>query len=177
MDAQHKKKKHETQAHSNPQVIYHWRSPMRVYKKRGKNVVRFFLAVAILLSTIIFFFGDTILLIPIWAALFLFYTLTITPPPDIEHKITKFGIESADLAARWEDLSHFYFIKRFNYDILVIVSHPPANYHFYLVIPHDEVKGELMTLLGEHLIYVEKPSRTIVDKAIDAMLKLVPEDE
>jgi hypothetical protein len=34
-----------------------------------------------------------------------------------------------------------------------------------------------MTLLGEHLIYVEKPSRTIVDKAIDAMLKLVPEDE
>src|SRR3989338_2648125 len=81
----------------NPQVLYSWKAPLRAYKKRGKKVLRFYLAVALLLTAIIFFLGDQILIIPIWAVLFLFYVLTITPPPEVENRITKFGIETAGI--------------------------------------------------------------------------------
>ena len=119
----------------NPQVVYSWRSPLRPYKKRSKQIVRFYLALAILLTLIIFFLGDRILIIPIWSILFLFYVLTITPPPLIDNKITKFGIETAGITIRWEVISHFYFTERFGFHILTLVTNPPYNMHAYIVIP------------------------------------------
>lgn len=160
----------------NPQLIFAWKAPLRPYKKRGGLVLRFYIAVALLLSLIVFFFGDKILLIPIWALLFLFYVLTITPPPEVENKITRFGIETAGITLRWEVLSHFYFRSRFGFQVLTIVSQPPYFYHAYLVIPNQEVKKSLMDLLSEHLIYQEKPQRSFTDKMVDWLSGLIPDD-
>ena len=161
----------------NPQVIYSWKAPLRPYKKRSKLILRFYVALSLLLSLIIFFFGDKIILLPIWSILFLFYTLTITPPPEVENKITTFGIESAGVIASWENLSHFYFGRRFGFDTLTIVSHPPFFYHFYLVLPNNEVKEKVFSILTQHLIYQEKPKKTLTDKIADFFLSLLPEEE
>lgn len=161
----------------NPQTVFSWKAPLRPYKKRSKLVLRFYLAVALLLSLIVFFFGDKILLIPIWAVLFLFYVLTITPPPEVENKITKFGLETAGITLRWESLSHFYFTSRFGFYILTIISHAPYFYRAYLVVPNEEIKKNLMLILSEHLIFQEKPQRSLTDKMIDWFTKLIPEEE
>lgn len=161
----------------NPQVIYRWRAPLRPYKKRSALILRFYLAVALLLSLIMFFFGDKILLIPIWALVFLFYVLTITPPPEVDNKITTFGIEAAEVTLRWEFLSHFYFGKRFGFYTLTVVSRAPYFYHAYLVVPNKEIKNKLILLLSEHLIYQEKPQRTFVDRVVDWFSNLMPDDE
>ncbi len=162
---------------NNPQVIFSWKAPLRAYKRRPKNVLRFYLALALLLSIIVFFFADRILIIPIWAILFLFYVLTITPPPEVENKITTFGIESAGVTARWELLSDFYFTKRFGFDILTIISHPPYYLHIYMIVPEEAMKEKIIHILAEHLIYQEKPQRTLSDKLIDWFAKLMPDDE
>lgn len=162
---------------SNPQVVYSWKAPLRPYRKRSGKIIRFYLALALLLSLIIFFFGSKVLLVPIWSLLFLFYVLTITPAPEVENSITKFGIDTAGITFRWEALSHFYFIKKFNQDILVVVTHPPFNYHIYLVIPNEEVKEKVKNLLSEHLVYKEKPPRSLTDKLADFLQNLVPEED
>jgi len=161
----------------NPQVIYSWKAPLRPYKKRSKLILRFYIALSLILSLIVYFFGDKILLLPIWSILFLFYTLTITPPPEVENKITTFGIESAGVIASWESLSHFYFGRRFGFDTLTIVSQPPFFYHFYLVIPNNEVKEKVFSILTQHLIYQEKPKKSFTDKIADFFLNLLPEEE
>jgi len=161
----------------NPQVIFSWRAPLRPYKKRSKIILRFYVAVALLLSLIVFFFGDKILLIPIWALLFLFYVLTISPPPDVDNRITKFGIETAGITLRWEALSHFYFKKRFGLDVLTIVSHAPYFYHVYLVVTDSNIKNTLIRLLSEHLIYQERPQRSFSDKMVDLLSNLIPDEE
>lgn len=160
----------------NPQVIFSWKAPMRAYKKRGKNVLRFYLALALVLSLVVFFFGDKILLVPIWALLFLFYVYTITPPPETEHRLMKFGLDSSSLTVRWEDLSHFYFIRRFGYDVVTIIPHQPYYTHLYLVLPDSETKKKVMDVLSQHLIYLEKPKRGITEKMIDVFMHLVPDD-
>lgn len=162
---------------TNPQVVFSWKAPLRPYKKRGKLVLRFYLAVALLLSLIVFFFGDKILLIPIWALLFLFYALTITPPPEVENKITRFGVETAGITLRWEALSHFYFRSRFGFRVLTMVSQPPYFYHAYLVIPNEEIKKTLINILSEHLIFQEKPRHSFTDKAVDWLSSLIPDDQ
>jgi hypothetical protein len=162
---------------ANPQALFTWTAPLRAYKKRGKNVMRFFIALAILLSLIVIFFSDRILLIPIWAVLFLFYVLTITPPPDVENKITKFGLETAGITLRWEALSHFYFTKRFGFDVLTVVSQSPYYFHSYLIIPTTDIKQRVMDILSEHLIYQEKPDLSITDRMVDWLSYLIPDDE
>ena len=162
---------------NNPQVVFSWKAPLRPYKKKSALILRFYIAIALLLSLIFFFFGDKILLIPVWAILFLFYVLTITPPPEVENKITVFGIETAGVTIRWEVLSHFYFTKRFGFYLLTIVPRPPFFSHVYLVVPNEEIKKTLIDILSQHLIYQEKPQRNLIDKVIDWLAKLLPEEE
>lgn len=162
---------------SNPQVIFSWRAPLRPYKKRSRLIIKFYLVLALLFSLIIVFFGDKILLIPIWAILFLFYVLTITPPPEVENKITHFGIETAGITMRWEVLSHFYFRQRFGFQVLTVVSHPPFFYHAFLVVPDLEIKKALISILSNHLIYQEKPKYSFVDRLVEWFSALIPEDD
>src|SRR3989344_3535471 len=84
----------------NPQTIFSWIAPLRAYKRKPAGVLRFYIAIAFLLSLIVFFFGDKILILPIWATVFLVYVLTITSPPIVENKITKFGIEPTQTVAQ-----------------------------------------------------------------------------
>jgi len=161
----------------NPQVVFSWKAPLRPYKKRSRLILRFYLAVALLLSLIVFFFGDKILLIPIWAVLFLFYVLTITPPPEVENKITKFGIETADVTLRWEVLSHFYFTKRFGFYVLTLMGHAPYFYHTYIVVPNEEIKKNLILILSQHLVFKEKPHLSLTDRMVDWLAKLIPDEE
>lgn len=160
----------------NPQVIFSWKAPLRPYKKRSSLILRFYFAVALLLSAIMFFFGDKILLIPIWALVFIFYVLTITPPPEVENRITTFGIESTGVTLRWELLSHFYFGKRFGFNTLTIVSRPPYFYHLYMVVNEND-KKKLISTLSEHLMYQEKPEKTLTDKMLDFLSSIIPEED
>lgn len=161
----------------NPQIIFSWKAPLRAYKKTGKNVLRFYIALAFLLSLLVFFFGDKILLVPIWSLLFLFYVLTVTPPPEIDNKITRFGIDTAGITIRWEALSHFYFSERFGFKVLTLVSHSPYLFHSYLIVPTPDIKEKVMRILSEHILYQEEPEKTLTDKMIDWLSHLIPEDE
>jgi hypothetical protein len=161
----------------NPQVLFSWKAPLRPYVKRSKQIMRFYIALTLLLSLIVFFFGDRILLLPLWTLLFIFYVFTVTPPTEITHKISQFGVEITGQTLRWEDLDHFYFFKRFGYDVLVLVTHAPFPYYAYLVVPDSEAKKKVFNLLSEHIIYQEEPRNSFTDKAIDWFTKLVPSEE
>lgn len=158
----------------NPQILFAWKSPLRPYMQRSPQIIRFYLAVTLLASLIIFFFGDRILLIPLWTLLFLFYVFTVTPPPEIEHKLTEFGVETSQIVYRWEDLDHFFFNKRFSYDILVIVTR--WEDYAYLVVPDNKVKDKIMMIMTAHIIYKEEPKKNFTDKAVDWVLKFVPDE-
>ncbi len=162
---------------NNPQLLYSWRAPLRPYKKRSPLIIRFYLAITFLLSAIIFFFGDKILLIPIWAILFIFYVLTITPPPEIDNKITVFGISTGDISIRWENLAYFYFKKRFGFYVLTIVSQPPYFYHLFLVVPNNKIKNKVTEILSNYLMYQDNPRKSLIDKITDFLSSLVPDEE
>ena len=66
----------------NSQVVFSWQAPLRAYKQKSAGVLRFYIALGLLLSLIAILFGDIILLFPIWAIFFLFYVLkcSLIPP-------------------------------------------------------------------------------------------------
>lgn len=165
------------QSPGNPQLIYSWKAPLRAYKRRSSSILRFYVALALLLSLIVFFFGDRVLLVPILTLLFLFYVLTITPPPEVDNLITTFGIETAGITLRWEFLSHFYYTQKFHFNVLTLVSNAPYYYHAYLIVPDEKIKTQINAVLSKHVMYVEKPQRNFTDKIVDWLSNLMPDDE
>jgi hypothetical protein len=161
----------------NPQTLLSWSAPLRAYKKRKSGVLRFYIALSLVLSALVFLFGDKILILLIWAVMFLFYILTITPPPIVENKITKFGIDTNGNTIRWDFLSHFYFINKFDYTVLVVVSIAPYYYHLYLVLPNEGVKSQIIQILSEHIVYQENPRKTSTDRVVEWFGKLMPDYE
>ena len=161
----------------HPQEIFSWDAPLRAYRKKSAGVLRFYLALALLLTLLVFFFGDRILILPIWSTLFLIYILTITPPPIIKNRITKFGIDTSGNTYRWEDLSHFFFVKRYDYELLVVVGKPPYSNHIYMVVTDDTTKQMVMKLIGEHLVYMKEPQQSSMDKMAQWLSSLMPDEE
>lgn len=161
----------------NPQVIFSWEAPMRAYKKRSAGVLRFYAAVAVLLSIIAIFFREFVLIIPIWSVVFLIYVLTITPPPSIRNVFSKFGIETAGSLYNWKDLSQFYFIKKFDYNILVITIQNNQIPPLYLVLPNTKTKNRVFEILTEKLLYIEHPDMTLTDRFATWLTTLMPEEE
>ena len=81
------------------------------------------------------------------------------------------------ITLRWELLAEFYFTKRFGFTILTVATAAPYNMHAYLVIPNDEIKKQVMKILVEHIVYIEKPSLNFTDKAIHWLSYLIPDDD
>jgi|GEM_PF-2823038 len=171
-----KAKEEKKEKETNPQILLYWQAPLRPYRKFNFKIFRFFLALALLLSFIFIFFKAYTLIIPVWTLLFLFFALTVTPPPQVENKITVFGVETAGITAHWESLSYFYFEKKFGYDILNLVSHPPFNVHISMVVPDENVKKAAVFVLSKFLFYKEKPKKTFQDKMIEFFDKFIPDE-
>ena len=158
------------------QTLLVWKAPLRPFKKRSVALLRFFLAVALLVSAVVFFFGDLVTIVPIWALLFLFYIFSITPPPTVENRITVFGIENAGVMLRWDVLSHYYFDERFGFQTLVLVTHGPYFAHSYLVIPSEEIRVGVNAILNQHLMFMTNPTKTFTEKLVRFLSALVPEE-
>ncbi len=166
----------ETLVDTQDQTVFVWKAPLRPYKKRSTTLLRFFLAVALLVSAVVFFFGDLVTILPIWALLFLFYIFAITPPPVVDNRITVFGVETAGVMLRWDVLSHYYFDDRLGYQVLVLVTHGPYYAHSYLVLPDNETKATVNAILNQHLMLMTNPPKTLTDKIIRFLSALIPEE-
>lgn len=160
----------------NPQIIYSWEAPFRAYKRKSAGVLRFYAAIAVLLSLLVIFLNEPIIVIPIWAVVFLSYVLTITPPHMVSHNISRFGIQTGGMTFHWDDLYHFYFIKKFEYHILVITMRDPYDRPLHLVLPNDEVKKQVFQEVSKHIVYEDQPEMTFTDKLAGWLTTLMPEE-
>lgn len=162
---------------THPQRLLSWSAPLRPYKKRSPLILRFYFAVSLLLAVIIYFFGDKVLILVVLSLLFLFYAMTITPPTSIVHTITRFGVEAYGTIHPWNKLAYFYFIRRFGYDVLVLVEDDFFNEHVYLVVPNTKTKEEIIHILSAYIPYQENPTLTFSDKLIGVFSALIPQEE
>ncbi|MFS8158742.1 MAG: hypothetical protein ACMG6E_00755 [Candidatus Roizmanbacteria bacterium] len=162
---------------ANAQILLAWKAPMRAYKKSSSGVLRFYVALSLLLALLVWLLGDKILIFPIGATLFIFYVLTITPPVDVSYKITRFGVETGGNTFRFEHLSYFFYFKKFDYFMLVLVSGAPYFTHAYLVVPDKEILTKAVHILSEHIVYKEKPERNLTDTILDWISRIMPNDQ
>lgn len=164
------------ETHDNPQTLLIWRSPLRPFVKREPRIIRFYLLMGGLITILVLLFGDFMAVFPVWALIFIAYVFTVIEPPEVVHRITQFGIETAGATYRWESLSHFYYTMRLRYTQLVLVTHEPYMTHTYIIIPR-EIQPQITQELTKHLIYFDKAPHTMVDRIAEFFSQFLLQEE
>lgn len=103
-------------------TIYSWTAPVRPFKRRNKEFFTTVLAIAFLISLILFFLEGALPVAVVISVVFLVYVLSTVPPETVEHKITNRGIYFAGRMKSWDELARFWLTRRFDSDLLIVES-------------------------------------------------------
>ena len=154
-----------------PEVYLSWSSPSRLFKKRDAEFYKMIGAIVFLLTIILVFASEFVLVLAMLSIVFLVYVLSTVPPENVDHRITNLGIESAGHYYRWEELSEFWFDSQWGQALLVL---KPFMGPRIVILLGLEKKEKVRELLTKHIPFRETPDRTWVDNASSWLSAKIP---
>lgn len=126
-----------------------------------------------LLAVILFFIKEWLLIGVILALTFVYYILSTIPPEPIEHQLTTKGVVTAGATYPWDDLTEFYFLKKYQQTLLAINTKKRFPGRLLLLID-DKIKENLKEILSQHLLYQKETDSNFLDRAADWLGKRMP---
>ena len=155
-------------------TVYSWKSPSRPFKRRNREVFTTLGAMIILVSLILLFAKEIMLIAVIVSAFFVFYALNTTPPVEVEHNIMTDGIDSSGHHYNFKELRDFWFTDRYEHRVMYVDTKAKFPGRLVLILENREDEAKIKEILLKNLTYREKPERTWIDDATDWLSKRVP---
>lgn len=153
------------------EVYLSWTSPSRLFKKRDKEYFTNIAAIVFLLSVILVFAREFVLIAAVISIVFLVYVLSTVSPEEVPHKITNLGIESAGHFYRWEELFEFWFETQWGQTMLILRPYLGAR---IIVLLGSEKEEKVRELIAKHIPFREHPEKTWVDNAASWLTQKIP---
>lgn len=153
------------------EVYLTWTSPSRLFKRRDKEYFTNIGAIVLLLTIILIFAREFVLVAAVLSVVFLVYVLSTVPPEDVNHRITNLGIESAGHFYRWEQLAEFWFEAQWGQVTLVL---RPFFGPRTIILLGAQDKENIRKLIAKHIPFRETPEKSWVDNAASWLSKKIP---
>lgn len=153
------------------QELLVWTSPSRLFKRRDKEYFTNIGAIVFLLTIILVFAREFLLIAAVLSIVFLIYVLSTVPPEDVTHRITNLGVESAGHFYRWETLTDFWFEEQWGQNILMI--RPIFGPHIVVLLGSED-KTKVRDLAARYIPYRHQPDKTWVDNAASWLTQKLP---
>ena len=153
------------------EVYAAWSSPARLFKKRDREFFVNILAIVFLLSVILVFVREFVLIAAVLSIVFLIYVLSTVPPEMVKHRITNMGIESAGHFYRWEECADFWFEEQWGQTTLVLRLFVEPR---LMILLGDQKKEKMREFVAAHIPYREEPDRNWVDNAARWITEKIP---
>ena len=151
-----------------------WRANGRVVKKRSKEYWSTVLAIAFLISVILFFAQEYFLIATIFALIFLYYVLSTQAPEEIQYRITNQGIYWGEQKYPWQSLRYFWFDKEDKKTILYLDTQ--QGFPKRLILPLGSQKEKKARDILEDFLPYHKPKPNFIEKTTDWLVKTFPLD-
>jgi hypothetical protein len=161
----------DTDTAPKEEIYLSWTSPSRIFKRRDKEYFTNIGAIVFLLSVILVFAREFVLVAAVLSIVFLIYVLSTVPPEDVKHIISNLGIESAGHFYRWETLGEFWFEEQWGQGMLVI--HPYFGPRI-LILLGSEDRNSVKNAVAKHIPYREQPEKSWVDSAASWLSHKIP---
>ena len=147
-------------------TLISWKSPLRVFIKRDKKHFTNLVLVVFLISLVLIFFKEFLLVGVILALVFVAYVNSSVEPPEFEHKITTHGLTSGGHNYPWEELKEFWLVKKDGRTVLNIDTKVRFPGRLFIVL-NEESAGEVRQALSKYISFREEPKITWLDQMTD----------
>lgn len=156
---------------AHEEVYAEWMSPSRLFKKRDREYFVNIGAIVLLLSVILVFAREFVLIATVLSIVFLIYVLSTVPPEDVRHRITNLGLESAGHFYRWEEFADFWFDEQWGQNLLVF--RPFLAPRMTILLGHED-RNKVREYIAKHIPFREQPDTTWVDNAAHWLSEKIP---
>jgi hypothetical protein len=159
------------QGRQEEEVFASWSSPSRLFKKRDREFFINIFAIVFLLSVILVFVREFVLIATVLSIVFLIYVLSTVPPEEMRHRVTNLGIESGGHFYRWEECADFWFEEQWGQTMLVLRLFMAPR---VIILLGDQPKDKLREFVAKYIPFREQPDRTWVDNAARWISEKIP---
>jgi len=153
------------------EVYLEWRSPSRLFKRRDKEYFTNIGAIVFLLTIILVFAREFVLIAAVLSIVFLIYVLSTVPPEEIDHRITNLGIESGGHFYRWEELADFWYEEQWGQTMLILRPYFTAR---VIILLGNQDPGRVREFVAKHIPFRQQPEKGFVDNAASWLSKKIP---
>ena len=152
--------------------LYSWEAPSRPFKKRSREFYTTVGALVILISVILLFAKEFLLIGVVLSLGFVSYVLATIPPQPITHRFTNKGLRSGSKLYLWPMLGRFWWETKWHQAMLLIET--PDQFPGRLILLQGS--GDRQTIEGIVKKYLvnQKPDPTPFDKAAKWLTDKVP---
>lgn len=152
--------------------LYTWQAPGRLFKRRTREFYTTVAALVFLLSVILFFAKEFLLIGVILAIGFVSYVMASIPPEPIEHTITNKGIRTDNKLFEWGTLGRFWWQEKWHQTYVSIET--PGRVPSILILLEGKGKQEEIDAILKKYLINEKPQPTWFDNAAKWLQEKVP---
>lgn len=153
-------------------TLYSWSAPSRLFKQRTREFYSTMAALVFLLSLILFFAKEFLLIGVILAIGFVSYVLASVPPEEVTHVLTNKGIRTAEKLFLWPSLGRFWWAEKWK-QTYVNIEAPGRIPNIIILLVGKGDRQEIDRLLKTYLIN-QKPEPTWLDKAAKWLTEKIP---
>lgn len=144
------------------QTLLKWLAPSRPFKTRDRQFFTTAVAIVILISVILAFAGEWMLIAVLVAMCFAYYVWSTVPPEEAEYSLTTKGVFVHGRLYKYEELSSWWVENQFGQEVLVFDAPLVVGRRLFLVLK-DVAQNQLQETLGKYLPN-ERPLPTNIDK-------------
>lgn len=152
--------------------LYTWSAPARLYKKRNREFYTTVGALVLLVSIILLFAREFLLIGVIIAFGFVAYALAAVKPESLTHTFTNRGVKTGGKYYLWSAMSRFWWDSKWHQDMIYLQlpgQFPPT---LILLLGQGD-KKKIESITSTYLIK-EKPAPTWLDNASKWLQEKVP---
>ncbi|MEK7141375.1 MAG: hypothetical protein AAB800_02405, partial [Patescibacteria group bacterium] len=148
--------------------------PSRLFKRRDRAYFTNIGAIVFLLTIILVFAREFVLIAAVLSIVFLIYVLSTVPPEEVSHRITNLGIESSGHFYRWEEVIDFWLEEQWGQNMVVLRMYFSPR---VFVLLGAEKPEKVRDLIAKHIPFRTEPERTWSDNAASWLSKKIPLDK
>lgn len=156
------------------ETLVEWDAPARPFRKRKRQFFSTVMIIALLVSLILFFAGQTLSVAVVISVVFLVYVTAVIPPQNLHYKLTNYGIYVEKEAFSWVSMGRFWFDTKAGQRVMEIELYRfPWRLTFVLIDGQTPRESDLEKVLSEVLMK-EKPELTSYEKAAEWFKDKIP---
>ncbi|MDO8487978.1 MAG: hypothetical protein Q7S31_01535 [bacterium] len=145
------------------QTLLKWMAPARPFKVRDRQFFTTIIVIAVLVSILMAFAREWMLIAVIASLIFAYYIWSTVPPEEVEYSITSRGVRVHSQLFRWEDLNQWWMEDKWGQKILTIATPLSVTRRLHLLLGNTD-EQQVGQVLEKYLV-MEKPAETAIDRA------------